>query len=320
VKWILLALAFSFAAHAAEKEKALPYLGPGADKLSKADYERIYKNYIRMSILLDYPFLEGTPKPCDQALESAFRQAGLFTYPVPADAQQVVRNVKTRHGKKVESYLSGGMLLQLVRNPSGAPERLFWVNSGSTKASRRLADIMKREELTLEKDPVTGLERVKGLPVGYPHPFLNQSGQGLFVKILRFVSNRDDCRPEEFTDNAWSGGFDLNNDRCLELEGDAERVWAEKMSPGEFSERELKRLKERAMKNAMETGVKEAEARKLVEKHFVPPYTSEINVVGSAMRNLAQCKLMALGNKVRKAPPTQNQKPAISAPESGSAR
>lgn len=294
----------------------MPYLGPGSDKLSKAEYERIYKNYIQTSILLDYPFLQGTPQACDQALSSVFRQAGLYTYPVPGDAQ-VQKSVRTVKGQKVETYIAGGMTVQLTRSSiTSAPERLVWINSGSTKASRRLNEIAKKDLLTLEKDPVTGLERVKGLPVGFPHPFLNQAGQGLFVKILKFVSNKESCRPEEFFDNAWSGGFDLSNDRCLELQGDAENVWAEKMKPAEFRDRELRRLKERAKRNAMDTGLKEAEAQKMVDKHFVPPYTNEINVVGSAMRNLAQCKLLALGNKVkREAPPSGgDDKPSIDTP------
>jgi len=65
VSWILLILAFSLSARA--EEKALPYLGPGSDKLSKAEYERIYKNYIQTSILLDYPSLRGTPQAADRA-------------------------------------------------------------------------------------------------------------------------------------------------------------------------------------------------------------------------------------------------------------
>lgn len=294
----------------------MPYLGPGADKLSKAEYERIYKNYIQTSILLDYPFLQGTPQACDQALHSVFRQAGLYAYPVPGDAQ-VQKSVKTIKGQKVETYISGGMTVQLARSAiTSAPERLVWINAGSTKASRRLNEIAKKELLTLEKDPVTGLERVKGLPVGFPHPFLNQAGQGLFVRILKFVSNKDSCRPEEFFDNAWSGGFDLSNDRCLELQGDAENVWAEKMKPAEFRDRELRRLKDRAKRNAMDTGLKEAEAQKMVDKHFVPPYTNEINVVGSAMRNLAQCKLLALGNKEKRVIPPSGggDKPTVDSP------
>lgn len=305
---------------ASAEEKTLPYLGPGSDKLSKQEYERIYKNYIQTSVLLGYPFLEGAPQACDQALGAVFRQAGFFAYPVPAEAPQVSRSVKTITGKKVESYELGGMLVQVVRDSSGALERLVWINSGAPKATRRLSQTIKKEILTLEKDPITGLERVKGLPVGYPNPFLNAAGQGLFVKILKFNGKKEGCQPLEFFDNAWNGGFELDNTRCVDLNSDAQRVWSEAISPAEFRDRELNRMKDRALKNAMAQGVKEEEAKKLVAKHFVPPYTNEINVVGSAMRNLAQCNMLSLGTKEpRKAAP-DGGKPSLTDPESGSAR
>lgn len=314
--FLLLTLAFSFSAPAAEKEKALPYLGPGADKLSKAEYERIYKNYIQTSVLLGYPFLEGSMGACEQALGSTFRQAGLFAYPVPADAPSVQRHVRG----KVETYESAGVLLQLSRAANGAPLRLIWINSGAPKATRRLSQIARKEELTLEKDKITGLERVKGLPVGFPHPFLNASGQGLTVKILKFNGKKDDCLPVDFSDNSWNSGFEINNGRCQELQRDAEKVWAEEMSPGDFRDRELSRLKGNALKNAMASGVSEAEAKKLVEKHFVKPFTNEINVVGAAMRNLAQCNLMALGGKERRVAPAADPKAGgDGTPNSGSA-
>ena len=300
-------------------EKPLPYLGPGADNLSKQEYERIYKNYIQTSILLGYPFLKEAPAACDQALGSVFRQAGFFAYPVPPEAQQVVRSVKTIGGKKVEAFEMGGMLLQLVRTAGGAPERLVWINSGAPKATRRLSQTIKKEILTLEKDPITGLERVKGLPVGYPNPFLNEAGQGLFVKILKFNGKKEGCQPLEFLDNAWKDGFELSNARCADLKGDAERVWTEQMTPSEFRDRELKRSKDAALKNAISLGVKAEEAATLVEKHFVPPYTNEINVVGSAMRNLAQCNVLAMGLRERVGAPPAVDKPSLSAPDSGSA-
>ena len=63
------AVSFSGNATAATEKKPLPYLGPGAEKLSKEEYERIYKNYIQTSILLGYPFFKEKAPPCDQALD-----------------------------------------------------------------------------------------------------------------------------------------------------------------------------------------------------------------------------------------------------------
>jgi hypothetical protein len=303
-------------------EKPLPYLGPGADKLSKEDYERIYKSYIQSSVLLGYSFLQSYPQACDQALGAAFREAGMFGYPVPKDASSLQRSAKIIAGKKIESYELGGSLLQLSRTPSGAPERLIWINSSSPKANRQLSQKMKNEILTLEKDPITGLERVKGLPVGLPHPYLNPLGQGLIVKIVKFNGKLDGCRPLEFFDNAWSKGFDLSQTRCQELQGDAEKVWTAKLSPEDFRGRELDRMKAAAFNEAKKNGATEAEAKKLVEKHFIPPFTNEINVVGAAMRNLAQCNVMAMGGAKEKSSSNDSDtKPSVDAPgNSGAAK
>ncbi|HEY8280823.1 MAG TPA: hypothetical protein VIH99_14425 [Bdellovibrionota bacterium] len=288
--FLIFVLFFSFAARAEEK-KAVPYLGPGADKLSAADYERVYKNYIQTSILLDYPFFKEKASPCDQALRSIFRGAGMFSYPVPADAQQVQRSTKNR----VETYELAGVIVQVARNKSNGLEKLVLVNSASPKATRRLSGFAKKELLVLDRDPVTGLERVHGIPVGYPHPFLTSDGQGLYVKVLKFNGKTEGCEPLDFQDNAWVGGFDLSESRCSELQQDAQKVWNEQLSPEDFSDHELQRMKEQALKAALAKGTKESEAKALVEKHFTRPLTSEINVVGSAMRNLAQCNLLALG-------------------------
>lgn len=274
----------------------IPYLGPGAEKLSAEEYERIYKNYIQTSVLLGYPFLEARSEPCDHALNAIFRQVGMFGYPVPKEAQQVSRAVRKVEKSKVETYEMAGVLVQVVRDAaSGVLDRLVLVNSSSPKASRRLSQIVKKDVLSLEKDPITGLERVKGIPVGYPHPYLSAEGQGLFVKILEFNRKGEGCFPTAFFDNSWIGGFDLDKARCSELQADVEQVWNEKLAPSVFAERELRRWKEKSYKNALARGVKPEEARAIVEKHYSAPLTNEVNVVGSAMRNLAQCNLLALG-------------------------
>jgi len=297
----LFLLSFALASHtlhAAEDKKssAIPYLGPGSDKLSAEEYERVYKTYIQSSVLLGYPFLKEGASPCDQALSTIFRSSGMFGYPVPGDAEQVKRSVKKMGANKVETFETAGVIIQVARNAkTNALERLLLVNSSSTKASRRLSGFAKNELLSLEKDPITGLEKVRGLPVGFPHPFLTNEGQGLFVKVLKFNGKLEGCQPVDFQDNAWAAGFDLSEARCDGLQTDAAKVWDAQLSPEDFSQNELKRMKEIALKAAIAKGTKESEALALIEKHFQPPFTSEINVVGSAMRNLAQCNLLALG-------------------------
>ncbi|KAJ8134581.1 hypothetical protein OY671_012206, partial [Metschnikowia pulcherrima] len=71
------------------------------------------------------------------------------------------------------------------------------------------------------------------------------------------------------------------------------------MSPDEFSVRELDRSKKKAMASAMAAGTKEAEAKALVDKAYQMPMSSQINIVGQAMRNLAQCNSLALGRAAR---------------------
>ena len=301
------AVSFSEAAETRKPEipLSLPYLGPGADKLSAEDYERVYKNYIQTSILLGYPFFKEKAPACDQALTAIFRGAGMFGYPVPAEAQQVQRSTKTFGGLKVETYELAGVILQVARTAhGGALDRLVLVNSSSVKATRRLSAFVKKELLSLDRDPNTGLERVHGIPVGYPHPYLTKDGQGLFVKILHFNAKADGCQPVDFEDNTWVGGFDLSSSRCTELQADAEKVWNEQLSPDDFSQHELQRMKQAALKSAVAGGSKEAEAKLLVEKHFTLPLTNEINIVGSAMRNLAQCNLLALGRAGGNAKPS----------------
>lgn len=300
---------------AQEKEQTIPYLGPGGDKLSPEEYERVYKGYIQSAALLGYPFLKQSPPVCEQALAAIFRQAGLFGYPVPGDAP-LKRATKTIEGRKVETYESAGVIAQVARGKNGAPESLILLNSSSPKAIRRLSGYAKNELLSLEKDPVTGLEKVRGVPVGFPHPFLENEGQGLYVRALKLNGKTDGCAPLDFQDNSWSAGFDLPESRCLELQAEAERVWQEKISPQDFAEGELKRMKAAALKSALAKGAKESEAKALIEKHFQPPFTNEITVVGSAMRNLNQCNMLALGRAGRDAAKGAGAAPAKTEPGS----
>ena len=327
---LLFLVLWGLTAAAAERRVApmsLPYLGPGSDRLSAEDYQRVYKNYIQTSVLLGYPFFQEKAPPCDQALTALFREAGLFGYPVPAEAQGVQRTMKALGAQKLETYEMGGVIVQVARNAkNGAPEELILLNSSSTKAIRRLSGFAKHELLHLDKDAVTGLERVRGIPVGYPHPFLTQDGQGLYVKALRFNGDAKSCQPLGFQDNAWVGGFDLSDARCVELQTSAQKVWDQKLSPDEFAAHELDRTKAAALQAAKARGTPDAEAKALIEKHFTMPLTSEINIVGSAMRNLAQCNLLALGKAgaLGKGPAaasrTDENAPSPAAPRGGSAQ
>ncbi len=302
------------------KEPALPYLGPGSDKLSPEQYEKVYRNYIQTSILLGYPFLKEEAPACEHALSTIFRQAGMFAYPVPAEAERVNVSKRKTASQSMETYESAGMIVQVVREKNNALNQVIWINSGSPKASRRLAQVAKKEVLTLERDPVTGLERVKGIPVGFPHALLTPQGQGLFVKILQFNKKIDGCEPIEFTDDSWIGGFDLSESRCLELQRSAQGVWEGRLNTVAFASQELKKLQEKALANALARGTKEEDAKRLVAKHFVPPFTSEINVIGTAMRNLAQCNLLALGRAGGTRPGAPATPPAGGTPKSGSGR
>lgn len=295
------ALLFLFSLSALAKpitkvEKVLPYLGPGSEKLSAEEYKRIYKNYIQTSILLGYSIADEPAKACEQSLNTIFRQVGMYSYPVPTEAEQIRRSLKQIKSSKAETYELSGVIVQVVRDAkSNALDYVILVNSSSPKAIRKLSQIVRNDIMSLEKDPITGLERVKGVPVGFPHPLLSAEGQGLYVKILKYNKSLDHCEPQNFIDNTWVASFDLSEARCTQLQTDVMQVWREKMSPDELSSRELARMKEMALKNAVAQGSHPEDAKKIIEKQFTAPFTNPVNIVGSAMRNLAQCNLLALG-------------------------
>jgi hypothetical protein len=274
------------------------FLGPGASSMSPEEYKRTYSNYIKATLLMGYPLLGEALPPCGQALNELFRQMGFHGYPVPADAQGVRRSSGQANQKKIEVYESGGQLVQLVRERDDSLVSLFWINSSSPKASRRLWGFARNEILTLERNSKTGLEQVRGTPVGYPHPFLTNDGQGLWVRELRFKGKKENCLPMQFSDNAWAGGFQLDRSLCTELQGRAVKAWKEEITSEEFAQLHLQSLKSLALANARSRGVKEAEANAIIEKTFQPPFTNRINLVGSAMRSLQQCNALALGGMI----------------------
>lgn len=274
----------------------LPYLGPGTDVMSPDEYQRVYKTYIQLSVLLGYPFFEKAGAPCEHDLRAIFRQAGFFSYPVPAEAQQIHRGKFQAKGFQVEFYEMGGISIQVVRDQkSSALDRVILVNSSSPKATAKLLTALHHEILGLDRDPRTGLERVKGIPVGYPHPLLSPEGQGLYFKVLRFNGKLAACEPLDFLDNSWVGGFDLNGKTCEALQNSVNQVWAGKLSAHEFAADQVAQMKEHALQNALAKGISKENAQMIVDRNFVEPIVSEVNVIGNSMRNLAQCNALAIG-------------------------
>lgn len=289
-----------FAKEKDKKEASIPYLGPGFENLSQADYEKLYKSYIQMSVLLGYTFSSEPKAACDQALDGIFRQVGMFAYPVPKDAGQVIRTTKILGGKKVETYEFGGITAQLVRKPGGPLDRLFLVTSSSPRASRKLSQVVRNQILELTKDPVTNLEKVTGIPVGFPHPLLLNDSQGLYVRMLKFEASDQSCVPIAYVDNSWVGGFSLSDSRCAELQGDVQEVWKEKMTSQQFVEKELARMREKVQAEAISKGKKPEEIKAMLDSTFVAPLTNSLNVIGAAMRGMAQCNFLAMGKGEKK--------------------
>lgn len=295
------ALLLTAAAYAADKTpppkraEPLPYLGPGSDTMSPEEYRRVYKEYIQQTILLGFPIVEGSAQPCEQAVRTLFRQAGLFNYPVPGDAQKILKVQKQIGDRFIEFYQASGASIQLVRDSNRALERLIYLNTSAPKAARRIEELGKSQVLNLVRDSRTGLEKVQSLPVGYPHPFLDPEGQGIYVKEIRFNKSLRACAPVEYQDNTWTAGYSLSEERCTATQKDADAVWVGKLEPGAFAERERDRMRKAAVKGAMQNGLKQDQAEAYVSKAFQGPFGSDVNIVGTAMRNLTQCSLLAMG-------------------------
>lgn len=282
-------------------EPSVPYLGPGTDQLTPEQYKKTYRDYIQESVLLGYPFLKEAGAPCDHALRAIFRQVGMFSYPVPADAPEVRRKSFKSGTNVVELYSLGGVVIQVVRK-NQALQHLLLANATTTKSRTRVLRAAERSLLRLTRDKATGLERLSGVPVGYPHHFLTADSQGLYVRILTFNGRVDSCRPVAFTDNSWIGGFSLDEQRCGALQADVENVWLGKLAPQEFSHRALEAMKLDARRSAKKNGATDQEADEAITRNFAPPFTNTVNIVGLAMRNLAQCNQLALTSSPLAAP------------------
>lgn len=283
----------SSALWAQDPKNVQPYLGPGADKLSSEEYLRVYRNYIQQSALLGYPFDKAELKPCDHALSSIFRQMGFYGYPVPRDARKVERGTFKKDGFAVEWYQLEGVSLQVARK-GGALDRLVLVNAATVPAGLKLRDLGRKNLLQLQREKATFLERVEGVPVGYPHAHLTNDSQGLFVKVLRFNGKLEACAPVEYIDNSWTDGFALTQSGCGEIQSDVERVWLDQLSHQDFYERSLDRLKRQAEAKALARGAKPEEAKATALAQFVGPTASAVSVVGVTMRNLSQCNQLAM--------------------------
>ncbi|NUM87965.1 MAG: hypothetical protein HUU37_02060 [Bdellovibrionales bacterium] len=317
---LLVFLLMSTAAFAADPAvKIQPYLGPGADKLSAEDYLRVYRNYIQQSALLGYPFDKLQAKPCDHALNAVFRQMGFYAYPVPRDARKIARGTFRSEGLDVEWYQLEGVALQVARKGE-ALDRLVLVNAATVQAGLRIRDLARKRLLRLQREKATFLERVEGVPVGYPHLHLTADSQGLFVKILKFNGKADGCAPVEFHDNSWNDGYALTAQGCGEVQGDVERVWLDQLSYQEFYERSRDRLRQQAEARALSRGAKPEEAKASAQAQFVGPAASAVSVVGVTMRNLAQCNQLAMVPPLKPSAGPAKSEAGQGAPAAGSAR
>lgn len=314
ISFFLLVFSLSFA----EEKKTLPYLGPGSDKLSAEEYFKIYRTYIQQSALLGYPFLGENPSACEQTLSSVFRQAGMMAYPVPAGADQVKKSSLKKDSHTYENYVLGGNLVQLERDAkSKNPLRLVWANSSSPKAISILAMAAKKTSLHLERDPKTGLERLQKVPVGYPHPFLDVSAQGLFVREILF-NDKKDCLAISYSDNAWVNGFYLTDQICGQLRDDAGLVWAGKSKPAEFAQKQRERLRTETINHAVKNGVAKEVAEKQFSEMVSGAIDNDLTQVAAGMRNLSQCNQLAIGGFGAPPGPSGESKPAVGT--SGSAK
>ncbi len=276
------------------QKKAIPYLGPGLDKLSPQKYLEVYSKYIKESISLGFPPDRCSQGSCEQALSYLFRITGLFDYPVPpsGEIKSWISPKKTR-----ECYTHAGIVAQIQREQGGALDKLVIVYAKSPKAIKRLVRTCRKRNLDLQKDRDTGLERLAGVPVGYPHPYLCPNSQGLYVRQLTFHKDRNACRPTNYSDNAWVNGYILNEDRCQATQNDLLLTWQGKIDARRFAEREQNRQYKRSISIAMDNGASKKEAKKMGKILFDSPMGFEVSYTGMAMRNLEACNRLGIGNQ-----------------------
>lgn len=287
---------FTFASEAKkaatpEVEAPLPYLGPGADLLPPEEYKRIYTTYIKEAIQYGFPPDRCEADRCTIGLDYLFRTSGLYGYPMPAGAD--VKLWRAKDGT-IECFESGGTIAQIARDGVGTLLEAFVVHSRSPRAAQALARACRNQRFTLETQPATGLERVAGVPVGYPHPFLCIGSQGLTVRRLEFSGDRTACSPKFFGDHAWERKLRLDEPGCRAVQADLRQAWQRQIQPGEFAKRERKRRAARIDAMVKERGGSKAEAAKILDRYYTGPIDHDLTVVGMAMRNLEVCNQVGL--------------------------
>lgn len=270
----------------------LPYLGPGADKLSPEEYVKTYKDYIREAIQYGFPPDRCQGNRCDQGLDFMFRTAGLYAYPLPAGS-----DVKAwRHPEGIrECYESGGTVAQVERQKNGTLKSAVVVHARTPKAITKIGRACREQTLELNKDPKTGLERVAGVPAGYPHPYLCVESQGIVLRKLNFnLSQASDCHPVDFADNAWERQLRLSEGSCTETQSDLKQAWGGKISPNEFANRERARRKARVQEVVSANGGSAKDVERMLTQYYSGPIDHDLTLVGGAMRNLEYCNQLGL--------------------------
>lgn len=268
----------------------IPYLGPGADKMAPDAYQKHYGDYIKEAISMGFPPSKCDDGACDQSIQQLFRKSGLFDYPVPGAAQ-----VKSFKNRALECYMVGGVLAQVTRNRNRQLLHAIVVFSRSPKAMPTLWRACKEAPMRVQSAQKSGLEKLAGIPVGYPHPYLCGSSQGLYVRQLSFVQEGGDCRAVSYRDNSWANGNDVDEQMCRDIQQDVEYVWQEKLKPHEFVKRERQRTRRRLRARAIAQGATRGDANLLIRKLYAGPLDHDFTYVGIAMRNLEACNRFVVG-------------------------
>ncbi len=268
----------------------IPYLGPGADRMTPEKYEKHYRDYIKEAIQMGFSPSKCEDGACEQSIQQLFRRSGLFDYPVPATVE-----LKSWKNQSRECYMIGGVLAQVRRDRNRDLRNATVIFSKSPKAMPRLFRACKEKLLRVQQAQRSGLERIAGIPIGYPHPYLCSSSQGLYVRSMNFLQEKGECRAVNFVDNSWANGHDINERTCFATQKDVEYVWQNKLKPHEFVMRERKRTRQRLRARAVANGATRSDADLMIRKLYLGPLDHDFTYVGVAMRNLEACNQYIVG-------------------------
>lgn len=268
----------------------IPYLGPGADRMTPEKYEKHYGDYIKEAIRMGFPPSKCEDGACTQSLQQLFRRSGLFDYPVPPTAE-----LKTWKNAATECYMVGGVLAQVRRDRNKDLRSATVIFSKSPKAMPILFRACREKPLRTQQAEKSGLERIGGMPIGYPHPYLCSASQGLYVQSIDFLQEKGECRAVNYVDNSWSNGHNVNEKMCFETQKDVEFVWQNKLKPHDFVMRERKRTRTRLRAKAVAQGASRSDADLMIRKLYLGPLDHDFTYVGIAMRNLEACNQYVVG-------------------------